>query len=289
MTIANEGTVTAAGDDAYRAGDAIDAVAFLARSKHRVRVLELLDDGPRTREEIAARTDATRVTLSRILGDLEDRGWIDHDHANRSYALTRFGRLVFGDFSRLLGTVSVGRTHPDLVNRLPTEWFGFDPRCLTDAERVAAEAADPLAAARVVANAIREASSCRSLLGTFIALPMYSAEAAVRAGDALDGAVVFDSNVTATMLDDPDLRSRWKQLEAAADGHFYYGTDGTVPCSIDLIDGTAFLTIDREDERGFDILRTDQPAVVEWAEETIARYRARATPLARLADGTDPE
>ncbi|WP_128904296.1 helix-turn-helix transcriptional regulator [Halorubrum amylolyticum] len=289
MTIADAGAVSAADDDPGQCGDAIDAVAFLARSKHRVRVLELLTDGPRTREDLAAGTDATRVTLSRILGDLEDRGWIEHDHADRSYALTRFGRLVFGDFSRLLGTVSVGREHPDLVNRLPTEWFGFDLRCLEDAERVAAADADPLSAARVVANAIREASSCRSLLGTFIALPMYSAEAAVRAGDALEGTVVFDPNVTATMLGDPDLRSRWKRLEAAADGHFYYAVDEAVPCSIDLVDGTAFLTVDREAERGFDILRTDHPDVVEWAGETVERYRAEATPLANLADAKGGE
>ena len=285
MTLANAGAVSAESDDPGQCGDAIDAVAFLARSKHRIRVLELLTDGPRTREELAAGTDATRVTLSRILGDLEDRGWIEHDHANRSYALTRFGRLVFEEFSRLLGTVSVGREHPDLVNRLPTEWFGFDLRCLDGAERVATADADPLSAARVVANAIGEASACRSLLGTFIALPMYSFEAAVRAGEVPEGTVVFDPNVTATMLDDPDLRSRWKRIEAAAEGHLYYAVDEEVPCSIDLVDGTAFLTVDRERERGFDILRTDRTEVVTWASETIERRRARATPLAQLVDG----
>ncbi|WP_368275953.1 helix-turn-helix transcriptional regulator [Halorussus litoreus] len=260
--------------------DAVEPMAFLARSEHRIRVLGLLNGRERTRNQINERMDVTRVTLSRILRDLEDREWITRRPPENRYALTAFGELVYRDVARLLGTVSVGREYPDVVERLPAEWFGFDLRCLVDGELVAAESTDPLASARVVANAVRDASSFRSLLGTFISLPMYSFGETVRSGTEPDGAAVFDSDVTDTMLDDPSLFDRWRDIEATAGSTVYYSTDERVPCSIDLMDDEAvFLTVDREHETGFDIIRSTHPEVVEWARETVERYRESAIPL----------
>ncbi|GAB7013940.1 helix-turn-helix transcriptional regulator [Halolamina salina] len=262
-------------------GDAVESVAFLARSEHRLRVLALLSDGPRSRQELHDATSVTRVTLSRILGDLEERELIQRRASGGAYSLTGFGELVYQDFSRLLGTVSVGKSYPDVVERLPTEWFDFELRCLAGSELVAEGSADPLGGARVVANAVQDAANCRSLLGTFISLPMYTFEEAVRAGDYPTGTVVFDSDVTETMIEDPDLRDRWQEIERQVGSTTYYSVDERVPCSIDLIDGeTVFLTVDREDERGFDILRCSHPDVVAWADETVDAYRANAVPLA---------
>ncbi|ELZ97000.1 hypothetical protein C440_04463 [Haloferax mucosum ATCC BAA-1512] len=266
------------------ARDALESVAFLARSEHRVHALELLDGEPRTRTELTEQMDVTRVTLSRILGDFEDRGWITRG-SKRTYALTSFGALVYSDFKRLLGTVSVGRAYPDIVERLPTDWFDFDLRCLADGELVGGESADPLSAARVVANAVQNASTCTSLLGTFIAFPMYTFEEALRAGTEPETTVVFDPGVTEQMLTDADLRNRWQTIETATDDAVYYSLDERVPCSIDLIDGnTVFLTVDRDADRGFDIIRSTHPDVVEWAQETFETYHSRATPLAQRVE-----
>ena len=262
--------------------DAIEAVAFLARSEHRLRVLALLDDGVHSRTALGEHTGVSRVTLSRILNDLADRTLIEHDPTENTYALTGFGELVYADFARLLGTVSVGQAVPDVVDRLPTEWFDFELRCLSESTLVAPDSDDPLAAARVVANAVQGASSFHALLGTFISLPMYTFEDAVRSGDPPDGVVLFDASLTETMVDDADLRNRWRHIEAEIGSTVYYTVDDPVPCSIDLIDGdTVFLTVDREQHSGFDILRCTHPAVVRWARETIERQLADATPLDR--------
>ncbi|GAA0272479.1 helix-turn-helix transcriptional regulator [Halobacterium noricense] len=284
MTAANPEPI-ADDSEAPMSSDAIESVAFLARSEHRLRVLDLLSDGPRSRDELSEKTGVTRVTLSRILGDLTDRGLIARHTAANDYALTGFGDLVYEDFTRLLGTVSVGQRYPDVVGRLPTEWFGFDLRHLRDSELVTGGAADPLSAARIVANTVREASSCRSLLGTFISVPMYAFEEALRAGDAPEGMVVFDAGVTETMLDDPDLRERWQEIEAAVGSTVYYSVDDRVPCSIDLVDDeTVFLTVDREHDGGFDVLRCTHPEVVAWARETVMKYREDAVPLGQRAE-----
>lgn len=276
------------GTSGILSGEAIESVAFLARSEHRIRVLDLLDDGARTRDQLGAHLDVTRVTLSRILGDLEDRDLITRDAVENAYSLTTFGELVYRDFARLLGTVSVGRAYPDIVRRLPTEWFDFDLRCLATGDRVGGEDADPLSGARVLANAIRRSSSYRSLLGIFTLVPMYTIEEAIRTGDEPDGTVILDASVTETMRTDPELRDRWRKIEAATSGTLYYSVSERVPCSIDLVDDEiVFLTVDQEQDSGFDIVRSTHPEVLEWARTVIDEYRATATPLVERAGDED--
>lgn len=271
--------------DGRPGGNELDCVAFLARSEHRTHVLDLLASAARSRDDLRERTDATRVTLSRILGDLEDRGLVRQRSSDGGYELTTFGQLVHRDFARLLGTVSVGQSYPDLISRLPTEWFDFDLQCLADGERVRGESADPLAAARVVANAIRDGSSCEALVGTFTSLPMYGYEQAIRNGTDPEVQVVFDSNVSDTMLSDPSLRAKWREIEGRTDPTVYYSLDERVPCTIDLIDGdTVYFTVDRERETGFDIISCSHPDVVAWADRVIAEHRDRAVPLDRRTD-----
>nr|WP_245154565.1 ArsR family transcriptional regulator [Halorussus marinus] len=251
-------------------------------------MLDLLANGARPREELSERMDATRVTLSRILGDLEDEGFVEQTNADREYELTTFGELVYRDFARLLGTVSVGQIHPDLVSRLPTDWFDFDLRCLVDSEHVRGKSADPFAAARVVANALKDGSSCEAIVGTFTSLPMYAHEQDIRDGTESEVRVVFDSDVTATMLEDPSLRSKWREIEAATDSTVYYSLDERLPCTVDLIDGeTVFFTIDRVEDTGFDIISCSHPDVLAWADRVCSEHRDRAVPLRQLANDAD--
>lgn len=265
-------------------GDAIETVAFLARSEHRVHVLSLLNGGERTRDRISEEVGVTRVTLSRILGDLEERELIARQLSDNTYALTRYGELVYRDLSRLLGTVSIGQAFPDVVERLPTEFFDFDLRCLVDGELVG-DTSDPISAARVVANAVRNASSRNALLGTFLSLPLYTFEEALRADDGPEGAVIFDSETAETMLTDSDLRTRWQKIESIADAPVYYRVGERIPCGVALIDHeTVFLTIDRDEANSFDVIRTTHPAVVDWAERTIEDRRAEARPLRACLD-----
>ncbi|NLV11818.1 helix-turn-helix transcriptional regulator [Haloarcula argentinensis] len=266
---------------------AVESVAFLARSEHRFQVLDLLADGARTREGLDDRMDATRVTLSRILSDLEDQEFIQQTHTDSLYELSTFGELVHRDFARLLGTVSVGQKYPKLVSRLPTDWFDFEPQCLVDGEQIHGKSADPLAAARVVANAIKDGSSCRALVGTFTSLPMHAYEEDIRAGGDTDMCVVFDSVVTETMLEDQSLRAKWQAIEDATDSTIYYSLDEQVPCTVDLIDDKrVFLTVDREQEPGFDIISCTHPDVVAWADRVISEYRDLAVPLSRQVSDT---
>ncbi|GGM68928.1 putative transcriptional regulator [Halarchaeum rubridurum] len=259
--------------------DAVETVAFLARSEHRVHVLELLADGTRTRETLLTATGVARVTLSRILGDLEERGWIEKD--GNEYALTEYGGLVYDDLARLLGTVSLGESYPDIVGHLPTEWFGFDARHLAEGSLVADEHADPLAAARTVANAVRGADTVRALVGSFVSLPLYAYAEAMRTGDEPDAEIVFGGGTESVVRDDDGIADCVRAIEANAGTHVYYSVEEPFPCNVDLVDDeTVYLSLPRERGGGFDVIECDHPAVREWARERFERTRTRAAPYA---------
>ncbi|WP_363467026.1 helix-turn-helix transcriptional regulator [Halogeometricum borinquense] len=267
--------------------DAVEAVAFLARSEHRVRVLELLSDGSRTRDELKMGTSVTRVTLSRILRDLEERGWVRRNHETSEYCLTAYGKLVYEDFSQLLGTMSVGQSYPDLVERLPTEWFDFNIGVLAEGERVVSENADPMAAPRAVANAVRRASSVRALVGSFTSLPMHAHAEATRQGTDPDAKVVYDSEAAAVALDNPDIRTRWQNIESEHGEAIYYSVEERFPCNVDLIDDEVYLSVGDEHGRTFDVIRCGHPTVVTWARELFERKRTHATPLRKRVTADD--
>jgi predicted transcriptional regulator len=264
--------------------EAIETVAFLARSEHRVHVVALLNESERTRDDLSEAVGVTRVTLSRILSDLEEKQLIARQFSDSTYVLTRYGELVYQDFNRLLGTVSVGQSFPDVVERLPTEFFDFDLRYLGESELVG-DGSDPMAAARVVANAVGNASTRHALLGTFLSIPLYTFEEALQADDEPEGAVIFDSEMAETMLTDADLRSRWQKIESIAENPVYYRVDERIPCGVALIDhDTVFLTVDRDGDNGFDVVRSTHPAVIDWAEQTIEKRRTVAEPLRESLD-----
>jgi len=262
------------------AENTVEYVAFLTRSEHRFHLLDLLADGASSREELRDQLDATRVTLSRILGDLEERNLIQRRTSDRGYELSSFGEAVHRDLVRLQGTITAGQTYPELITRLPTDWFDFDLRCLADGKHVHRKSEDPLAVARVIANAIKGGSSCESLVGTFTSLPMYGYEQAIQNGNEPEVRVVFDSSVTETMVEDAPLRATWREIQSQVDSTVYYSIDERVPCTVDLVDGeTVFFTVDREQETGFDIISCFHPDVVAWADRVIGEYRDHAVPL----------
>lgn len=51
-------------------------IEFLARSEHRLTVLETLPEEGLTPNELKEETGIPRATIGRILGNFEERGWV---------------------------------------------------------------------------------------------------------------------------------------------------------------------------------------------------------------------
>lgn len=141
----------------------LEDIRFLADSESRFAALEALAAGPRTRAELRNTTEASKATLSRLLGDFESRGWVARE-GNR-YALTPLGEYVSSTFVNLHDHMT---TASDLRELLP--WFPlgeldvwFDLEVLTGARITAATPDNPMAPVARVLDIERESTLTNTL------------------------------------------------------------------------------------------------------------------------------
>jgi predicted transcriptional regulator len=124
----------------------LDTIAYLARSDHRVEVLEAVCTTPRTREQIRDLTDASRVTVGRIIADLEERDWILRN--GTEYEATASGRFVSREFIRLMRNLETYADLPPVMEWFPDGQPSFDLCLLDDATVTTADEGDLIAPIR---------------------------------------------------------------------------------------------------------------------------------------------
>lgn len=112
--------------------DAIDDAEFLSRSAHREQVLSMLSEEPHERSTLQDRTGISRVTISRTLAAMEEKGWVDHD--GWRYWLTPLGEIVAEEFTGLLSSLTTVQKLNEILDWLPLEEIGTELRNFSDAE-----------------------------------------------------------------------------------------------------------------------------------------------------------
>lgn len=109
----------------------LDEIAFLARSDHRVAVLEALTGGRRDRHDLRATTGASSPTMGRVLSDFEARRWVVRN--GQTYELSRLGEFVADRFFTLRAAMEIEHTLRDVWQWLPREMEGFRVEAFADA------------------------------------------------------------------------------------------------------------------------------------------------------------
>ena len=255
-------------------GDPHDDVVFLARSPNRVAVLAALGERPATRADLLDLLDLSRVTLGRVLDDLEDRGWVVRDGVR--YASTPTGDLVADAYADLSDALAFAREYGDVVRWLPTDEMDFDLRLLADAEVTRADRTDPLAVMRRVAEQTSGASRIRALSHAIDPGFVSGLHDGVTAG-RLDAEFVVTADVVETFAADEEYATQIRALiEAGAPAYRY---DGDVPHLLSTFDDAVGIGVTDGDGTPVAVLHSEHPAVASWAAETYERYRADATRL----------
>jgi predicted transcriptional regulator len=198
---------------------ALEDIEFLARSPHRAEVLGALADAPRTRHELRERADVSRVTISRLLDDLDERNWVDHD--NGQYEATPRGRMVAREFRRLHANLTVGDRLDDALEWLPTEEFDFDLACLHDADVL--RATDWEGQTEAIRHAADLVEATEEIRGTAIG---FSHEVVDEIRDmVIDRGGIFEVVVDETAFrmiqNDAGLRERFHDLLGSDGAHLY--------------------------------------------------------------------
>jgi predicted transcriptional regulator len=255
----------------------LEEIEFLALSENRVEVLRLLAERPHTRSALATETGASQATLGRILGDFEERSWIER--RGSEYVAAATGRLVAGAFTDLLDVLETERELRDVVDFLPAAELTFDLRCLSDATITVPSGTRPDAPLQRLLDLEREGNDVTAFSHAFNERSLSLTADRAREGD-LTFRGVFSRGAIDALASDDDLRRTLARLLDADDSAVRV-YDGEVPLAGSIVDDVVNLLV--RDDRGVlqASIDTDDPEVREWARETFRGYWEAAEPIDR--------
>jgi len=246
-------------------------VEFLARSQHRVDVLEQLVGRPRRRAELREVTGASGPTIGRILGDFESRGWVTRE--GPVYALTGPGAFVAERFGGLLDQLATEQRLRDVWRWLPGELDGFSLDLVADATVTAAEPGDPYAPANHCGRLFRRAESLRGFDAGLTA-PHHFAELYQRIVDGMATEIILPPAVSrrigATYPEEAERVLR-------SDSLTLWWNDDLPLYRLTIFDDHVGIGGYDADSGVMQVyVETDVPAARAWAESTFEAYRSSA-------------
>jgi predicted transcriptional regulator len=252
---------------------ALEDVAFLARSPHRVRVLESLTRNPQTRSDLRETTGASRATVGRILTDFTEREWAEQ--TGRRYHLTPVGERVAEAFLALRDAMVVLRHLRDVARWFPLTGLPFDPACLADARVTTPTVANPAAHFEREASYFESADELRLLVRAAVERHVELVRDRVRDGDLRFHAVVAPDFVERARTSE-GFASLLCDVVAAGGEVWLY--EEPVPYNLVLADDTVLVWACPGDVPHA-LVESEDPAVVAWATDTVDTFAAAATPL----------
>lgn len=269
-------------DDAERvAGEArtdsaaVDDVAYLVRSEHRVIVLDSLATGPRTRAELQEFTDVSRSTIGRTLREFEDRRWIARN--GHRYEITQPGAFVAAGIASLLERLETERRFRDVWHWLPADVRELRLETLSDAVVTVAAVDDPYRPVNRFVSLLRETEQF-----LFVGFDLALLEPC---RDELCQRIV--AGMRTEIVDPPSVARYIRRTypgmsdETLASGNLTVLLHEELPAyGLSLFDDRVGICGYSPDTGAVRVLiDTDSRAVREWAEATYETYRREARPL----------
>lgn len=258
----------------------LETVEYLARSNHRIEVLDAIRSAPRSREEIRELTDASRVTAGRIITDLEERGWIVRH--GQEYEATTSGRFVAREFTELLGNIDAFSELPPVVEWYPEGEPSFDLYRLADATVTKSGEADVIAPIHRALELIGEADRLVAVGNGASREFMSALREAVEAGQTTT--LIGPPGLVDALRRDPDQRADTRAIvESDRAELMCYEGDTDVPV---LQVGEDWVALCSGDHRA--MVESDDAAVHDWATAYVDRIRAASTAVPAEAFRGEP-
>ena len=254
---------------------ALDDIAFLANSANRVAILLELADGPHSKHVLMESTDFSRVTLGRILDDLEDRQWITQ--RGQVCDITPLGAWVIEEFGAFQEMMEAERTLRDVFQWFPADGYGFHISCLADADITSISRAD---ASAPISTLIKQFDLGGRIYCFSFAITSQFLEACWRS--VMDGHVtvewVFTSDVLEVLRSSPAMARQSREM-LESDRATYRHYEGDIPYVVIVSEETVNLRLADRDGAATALIQTDNEQVRSWAETQFDEYWAAGAPL----------
>ena len=254
---------------------ALEDIAFLANSENRVAVLESLCDGAHARHVLMEQTDVSRVTLGRILEELEQRRWITRN--GQICDITPLGAWVCEEFLAFEGTMEAENELRAVSQWLPDTGYDFHISHLAQGEITLVTRADATAP---ISRLIQHFDVGGPMRAFSFAITASFLQACHR--HVLDENItwewVFTPDVRRVLEDDADMR-RYSREMLTSGGARYREFDGEIPHVVIISTELVNLRLADADGAATALIQVNHPEVREWAERTFETYWDAATPV----------
>lgn len=254
---------------------AVDDIAFLANSENRVAVLRSLINGTHSRHVIAEKTDVSRVTLGRILDELEDRQWITQQ--GQVCDITPLGAWVIEEFTALSKMMESEQTLRQVFQWFPAEDYGFHISCLADADITLISRAD---ASAPISTLIKQFEIGGRVYAFSFAITSQFLDACWR--HVMDGRVtwewVFTTEVLDVLTNSPEMaRQSREMLESGKAEYRHY--EGDIPYVVIVSEEMVNLRLADADGAATALIQSNHDPVRAWAETTFQEYWRDGSPI----------
>lgn len=256
---------------------AIQAIEFLARSEHRVAVLDALSRQSRDRRDLRDATGASDPTIGRVLRDFEDRSWIVRD--GLSYELTPLGAYVTDLFVELREGMRTGETLREVWQWLPREMEAFSVAHFEDAVVAHPGPNYPYAPVERVTHLLEATDSIRGL-GTTIYKSGNLAVFCRRVIEGMETEYVYSLPVLRAIVDwNPDLTAEAFDCENCT-VFLHDDLPDDDRCGLNIMDDCIGICgHDPETAQLEAVIDTGAPQARDWAESVYEQCREEARPV----------
>jgi len=253
----------------------LDDIAFLANSDNRVAVLERFVDGSRNRDELTDQVDASRVTIARILRELEAREWITR--SGQEYTVTPLGEWIYEEFARMVDEMEAEHRVREAMQWFPTDLLTFDIRCLRDAELVLVDETDVTALTRRIVEFHRSGDRIRGIARESAPAFIENQWELTVQGDT-HVELVITPEIVETIRDHQPTARRFREMLNQENAHYFVYED--IPVSVGIVDGTVGINLTDEQGTLKGGLKTDNETIHTWAVDLFETYQKEARPMA---------
>lgn len=251
----------------------LDEIEFLARSEHRVAVLDALAERPHSRADLRVLTGASSSTIRRMLCEFEDRCWIER--VEHRYEATPLGAFVAEGLMVLLERMENERALREAWRWLPTDVIGFDIESFAGAVVTVPEFGSPHRTAGRFGELVGETETVRGFSPATVHTDMEVLFRNAIGGTKTELILTVDL-IERVLASHPDQAPR-----AIESGNLTILINDELPCACAIFDDRIGLAgFDRETGIMRVAIDTDAPEARRWAEELYGSYRREARPLA---------
>lgn len=252
----------------------LDEIAFLANSENRVAIFEAIAERPRHRDEIRAQVDASRVTIARILRELEARNWIEN--SGKEYAVTPLGEWICDEFTRLVEEMESEHQLRAPLQWLPAEVVTFDVRCLRDAEIILLDGSDATALIRRIVKFHRSGDRIRGLARESAPEAIENQWELTVHGDTRVE-LVITPEIMDSIRDHSPTAQRFREMLAEENANYFVYED--IPISVGIVNGAVGINLADEQGTLKGGVKTENETVHAWAVNLFETYRDKARPV----------